>query len=117
MSDKDNNLRRAKLSRCGTYRYTLERTWDKSLPTCVFVLLNPSTADATDDDNTIRRGMAFSRAWGCGRCIFVNLFAYRTPHPKELKATGCPIGPKNDRWITHWAKRAKILVAAWGAHP
>lgn len=98
------------------YRYTLERTWDESLPTVVFVLLNPSTADETVDDPTNVRGMNFARDWECGQCVFVNLFAWRTPSPKVMKKADCPIGPDNDKWIKHWADRADILVAAWGTH-
>lgn len=98
------------------YRYTLERVWDSDLPTVVFCLLNPSTADETVDDRTNVRGMSFAQAWGCGRCIFVNLFAIRTPKPKVMKASLAPIGPDNDKWIKHWADKADILVAAWGTH-
>ena len=39
----------ARLSDCGTYRYTLGRRWDDG-PTATFVMLNPSTADASQDD-------------------------------------------------------------------
>lgn len=46
----------AVLSSCGTYRYTLERWWDRTRKPLVFFLLNPSTADASTDDRTLRRG-------------------------------------------------------------
>lgn len=45
----------ATISECGKYRYRLWRVWDESLPTCCFVMLNPSKADATEDDPTIRQ--------------------------------------------------------------
>ena len=112
----DEIVRSAQFSECRLYRYTLERVWDADLPTCVFILLNPSTATELIDDPTNRRGMGFARKWGCGTCVFVNLFAFRTPKPKEMKAAENPAGILNDQWIRHWARKADILVAAWGTH-
>jgi len=108
--------RGARFSDCRTYRYTLEREWNSERPICVFILLNPSIADAFVDDPTNRRGMGFARKWKCGMCIFVNLFAFRTPNPKEMKSVADPVGPDNNEWIKHWARSANILVAAWGTH-
>lgn len=34
------------------YRYRLWRTWDVDLPLVGFIMLNPSTADETEDDQT-----------------------------------------------------------------
>lgn len=112
----DNILRRAEFSPDRIYRYTLERTWNPNLGTCVFILLNPSTADAEIDDPTIRRGVGFTQDWGYGRCVFVNLFAYRTSCPAVLREADSPIGRQNDKWIKYWANRATVLVAAWGIH-
>lgn len=112
----DEIIRSAQFSKCRLYRYTLERVWDADLPTCVFILLNPSTATELVDDPTNRRGMGFARKWGCGTCVFVNLFAFRTPKPKEMKAAADPVGSLNNRWIKSWSVLADILVAAWGTH-
>jgi hypothetical protein len=38
------------LSECRTYRYELWQIWDESKPYAMFIGLNPSTADETDDD-------------------------------------------------------------------
>ena len=108
--------RSADFSICKRYRYTLNRVWDVKGTTCVFILLNPSTATEIIDDPTNRRGIGFARKWGCGACVFVNLFAFRTPKPKEMKSEVDPIGPMNDAWIENWADLADILVAAWGTH-
>ena len=54
------------ISACGQYRYHLWRRWDELLPTMVWVMLNPSTADATEDDPTIRRCIGFAKREGCG---------------------------------------------------
>ncbi len=112
----DGIVRHAEFSHCLVYRYTLERTWDCTLPTVVFVLLNSSVADQYVDDPTNVRGMGFARAWGCGRCVFVNLFAFRTPNPKLMMAADDPIGPDNDMHIQYWAKNADKIVLAWGAN-
>jgi len=45
----------AKLSDDKLYRYQLSRIWDEDKPTVLFIMLNPSTADADVDDPTIRR--------------------------------------------------------------
>lgn len=64
--------RSAVISPCKMYRYLLRRAWDESLPTALFVMLNPSTADAEVDDPTIRRCMGFARSWGMGSIEVVN---------------------------------------------
>jgi hypothetical protein len=108
-------LRRAAFSRCGAYRYALWRTWDETRPAVLFVALNPSTADHRRDDPTIRRCIGFARSWGYGGLLVANLFAYRTPHPRILRAAPDPVGPRNDRWISRLAREAAFVVAAWGA--
>lgn len=106
----------AVLSECGTYRYRLSRTWDESLRPACWVLLNPSTADATEDDATIRRCVGFARAWGCGGIVVVNLFAYRATDPRELKRHPDPVGPENDRHIRATVEQCHPVVAGWGVH-
>ena len=113
MSDRMD--RSAIFSRCGLYRYTLERRWAIG-PSLLWVLLNPSTADAKRDDPTNRRGIGFSRRWGFAACVFVNLFAFRSPDPSEMKAAGLPIGLDNDFHILDQAERADRIVVAWGTH-
>lgn len=106
----------AAISECGTYRYDLQRWWDDSLRACVFVMLNPSTADATHDDPTVRRCVGFSKGWGFGGLVVVNLFAVRSPDPKVMKAHPSPVGPENDRHIRRWLEQAGRVIAAWGTH-
>lgn len=112
----DGIIRHAEFSRCLLYRYTLERSWNPTLPTVLFILLNPSTANQYVDDPTNRRGLGFARAWGCGRCVFVNLFAFRTPKPKVMMAADDPVGPDNDMHIEFWAEKSDKIVLAWGTH-
>ena len=91
---------------------------------CLFIMLNPSTADATRNDPTIRRCIGFATGWGHDRLLIANLFGYRATFPAELKrvavAGGCPIGPGNNRWIRRAARyvadRGGPVVLGWGIH-
>lgn len=107
----------ATLSSCGRYRYDLLRRWDDRPPWVLFVMLNPSTADATSDDPTIRRCQGYARAWGYGALRVANLFALRSTDPAGLRCAADPVGPKNDATIQRLSHAAPLTVAAWGAHP
>jgi hypothetical protein len=102
------------LSRNRLYRYTLWREWDSSKGSCVFICLNPSTADETEDDPTLRRCVNFAKDWGYGKCVIINLFAYRTTNPDELKKQDKPVGYKNNYHIKTESANAEMIVAAWG---
>ena len=104
----------AEFSDCGRYRYRLSRVWNDRIPSVLFIGLNPSTADAEQDDPTVRRCIGFARQWGYGGMVLVNLFAWRATDPRELKRVIDPIGPENDRWIAAEAARAGRIVAIWG---
>lgn len=114
----------AVLSECGTYRYSLWRRWNTERPWCVWVMLNPSTADESEDDQTIRKCMGFAKRWGCGGIHVINLFAFRATDPKELRGPGDKVGPDNEtfhklayRLIDPSGRRGGFCVAAWGAQP
>lgn len=108
----------AELSSCGRYRYRLERDgWNgDDLRTCLFVMLNPSTADAQNDDPTIRKCVGFTRRWGYGKLVVCNLFAFRSTKPEGLIDAMDPIGPENDRTLRDEAAIAALIVFAWGSH-
>lgn len=78
-------LNKAVISKCSSYRYTLERAWSRDPRYLMYVMLNPSTADADNDDPTIRRCIGFAKLLGYDGILVGNLYAYRTPHPKVLK--------------------------------
>lgn len=105
----------AVLSDDGVYRYALTRRWGQG-KALLWIMLNPSTADADNDDATIRRVIGFSKAWGYPGADVVNLFALRSRDPRELWSHPDPIGPDNDRVIWTAALRAPRIVCAWGAH-
>jgi len=125
----------ADISECKKYRYRLWREWDSSKGRACFVMLNPSTADAQADDNTIRKCITFASTWGYGAIDVVNLFAWRATDPRELvrECNACDAAREHTihktgyEWITGGrdsdaailaaATRAQIVVAAWGVIP
>lgn len=107
----------AEISLCGTYRYTLTRPRRVEHPdrgTALFCMLNPSTADATLDDPTIRRCRGFADSWGCAGITVVNLYALRSTNPDALWAHTDPVGPENDLWLRRVAREHGDVVCAWG---
>jgi hypothetical protein len=113
-------VRGADLSEDGVYRWTLTRRWSEK-PRDVWIMLNPSTADAEVDDATIRRCIGFSRKFGAGGMTVVNLFAYRATDPARLRTEGIdPVGDRNDGVIARCAHLARPLggrvICAWGSH-
>jgi Uncharacterized protein conserved in bacteria len=112
--------RDATISEDGKYRYRLSRHWDDGKPEATFVMLNPSTADAYEDDSTIRKCMGFARRWGMGGIYVGNLFAFRATDPKDMKRAADPVGPENYdhlAWICERAsKNGGITICAWGAN-
>ncbi|MCK5560130.1 MAG: DUF1643 domain-containing protein, partial [Thermoplasmata archaeon] len=80
----------------------------------VFVMLNPSTADADEDDPTIRRCIGFARGWHCGGIQVINLFAYRATNPDELLKVDDPAGPDNLQHIFSTVQDHQFVVCAWG---
>lgn len=108
----------AVMSGCGQYRYLLARDGDllATRGPAVFVLLNPSTADARQDDPTIRRCRSFARVWGCAGIRVLNLYALRSTDPRALWKHADPIGPHNDSWLAQTARTANEIVCAWGVN-
>lgn len=109
--------RSAVISDCEKYRYSLERKWDETKPRVMFLMLNPSTADANVDDATIRRCIGFAKNWGFGSLCVGNLFAYRSTNPKELLKTKEPMGILNKWHLDFMAKESEMIVCAWGNAP
>ena len=108
----------ATVSACGRFRYRLGRSWAEQgdEPVLLFVMLNPSTADAVVNDPTIKRCMGFARAADFGGIEVVNLFAYRATKPAALRSAGWQVGPENDHHIAQAARGASGVCVAWGAH-
>lgn len=111
-------VRGATISPCGRYRSHLSRVWNPNKPYALFVMLNPSIADALVDDPTIRRCVGFARSWRFGGAVVVNLFQLRATDPKVLLQTDEKNPDICDEVIWGAMRKAGVIVAAWGAlHP
>jgi hypothetical protein len=103
------------ISPCETYRYTLTRIWDDTLPRTCFVCLNPSTADASINDPTCNYCIKLVKHWGHGSIVIVNLFAFRASKPEVMRRfEGDVIGPSNDEHIFAQAQQSDLVICAWG---
>jgi hypothetical protein len=94
-------------------RYTLYRIWDEEKPLVMFIGLNPSTANASDDDPTIRRVQSMAKSWGYGGFYMMNLFCQVTPYPSELRLDDNKYSG-NLSWLLLVRKVCKDVVFAWG---
>lgn len=115
----------AVFSDCGRYRYLLWRVWDASLPRALLLMMNPSTADETENDPTIERQVRRLQQWPqqgvalqVGGLEVANVFAYRETDSRKLAglhAQGVDlVGPDNDAQILAAAQRAAIIICGWG---
>lgn len=114
----------ATLSPDGRHRYELGRRWALG-QAVLWVMLNPSVADAQTDDQTTRRCMALTRAWGFSAAVLVNLYAMRSTDPLALLHADDPEGPDNPATVAGWLEAAvepgpgvpsvAKVVVAWGA--
>ncbi|WP_127144088.1 DUF1643 domain-containing protein [Pelagibacterium montanilacus] len=105
----------ASFSPCRTWRYRLERRWAEG-PVVGFILLNPSTADESNDDPTIRRCIGYAKAWGFGGLVLGNIFALRSTDPANLYLVPDPIGPDNNVWLRRIVDQCGTIVCGWGRH-
>lgn len=110
--------REASFSPCRTWRYGLSRVWDSRKQVVMFIGLNPSSADETQDDPTIRRCIRYAYDWGYGGLVMMNLFAFRATDPQDMKAAAAPVGPENNKRLLEISKHRAvgIVIAGWGAH-
>jgi len=106
--------RSAHIDPSGRYRYSLRRIWASEAPRLCCVMLNPSTADATTDDPTLRRVMGFARRWGFGGVEVVNLYGLRSRDPRALREATDPVGPGNPAAQRRALGRAGAVLLAWG---
>jgi hypothetical protein len=113
------------LSTCGRYRYRLTRELGGDLYTvyardpgvCLFVMVNPSTADAMTDDATVRKCKAFAARWSYRVLEIVNLFAWRSTDVAALLTVPDPVGGElAQAAIVSALERADRVVLAWGSH-
>ena len=112
----------ALISPCKAYRYWLSRDLASELSAsklaeksaALFVMLNPSTANAEIDDPTIRRCRGFAKRWKCNGLIVANLYALRATDPKQLWKSDDPVGKDNDYWLRKLSSQYLDVICGWG---
>jgi len=110
------NAAGAEFSVCRRWRTLLWRRWDEARPIANFLMLNPSTADETVLDPTCARARDYAERWGYGTLLVTNVFAWRATDPGEMRAAANPVGKGNDTAILRAARKAQLVVCAWGNH-
>lgn len=99
------------------HRWLLERRFAPHPKRFVqFIMLNPSTADETDNDPTVNRCELFALDRGFDGLLVTNLFALRSTDPKGLYDHDSPVGAENDHWIRAATRKAELTICAWGNH-
>jgi hypothetical protein len=106
----------AKFNEDKTHRIFLWRIWDTELPFVLFIGLNPSTADATKDDATIRRCKRFASDNGFGGMYMMNLFSIVSSDPKILLHGNTLVDGYDDE-LKNVASKCKAVVFCWGGFP
>jgi hypothetical protein len=110
----ESKLGAAIISDCGLYRYRLERHRLSGVGAVAWIMVNPSTADADNDDATIRKVIGFTERLGGGWAIVGNKFAYRATDIRDLRGVSDPRGPENDAHLERIMREAPVVIAAWG---
>jgi hypothetical protein len=95
------------------YRWVLGRDGPGGGFTTI-VGVNPSTADAETDDQTIRKDKGFGKRYGWGGLLKVNLFGLCATDVRELAGVEDPVGPENDHYLRLAIEASKQVVVAWG---
>lgn len=106
----------AHFSECGSYRYLLTRRWEGGKGKLNIIGLNPSTADASHNDPTIRRCIDFAQRWGFAELAVTNLYAFRATKPRDLFQATDPEGPHNAAFLLETGQAAQKVLFAWGNH-
>lgn len=102
-------------STCLKYRYRLERQIGMFGQVGAFLMVNPSTANASEDDQTIRKVKGFATRLGWSKAIVGNVFAYRATDITSLAGVVEPVGPENEAHLRRIIEDSETVVCAWGA--
>ncbi len=109
--------------------FTMEEAQRHELIRVVFLMINPSTADAFQPDRTVAKCIQFAEKWGAHILEVVNLFALISPYPTDLdrayefaRAPIAGLDPREavgmdvdaNKEILAACIGAKRVIAAWG---
>lgn len=103
--------------------YLTRRWWKESGPESTGLLawigLNPSSADAGNDDPTIRRVRGFTKRAGYDGIVMLNLSIFVATEPRDLVAAldrgAADTMEEAFDQIRRWAPHVAGFVPAWGA--
>lgn len=104
------------------FRHILSWVRDDSMPILFARMLNPSTARALSDDQTMKKLIGFAKQNGYGGVVVINECDFRATKPAAAKAAGWPTtgynGTLGNRVLNdlepHELRRDVLL--AWGDH-
>lgn len=102
------------LSPCGTFRYRLDREVQAEGLVFAWFGVNPSTADATLDDQTVRKWRGFTLRNGGRRFIVGNVFSYRATDVGMLAGVTEDCGPEHWDHLRAIIAEADVLIPCWG---
>ena len=111
----------ALFSPCRRYRWRLTRSIKKSSKEIIFIGLNPSSANASNNDSTLTRVINFCRHWDYGSLTVINLFGIVATNPRHLLLYNDPIGWRNNselnKHINYWSHNPMCdLWIGWGVN-
>jgi len=98
------------------YRYLLWRSWAGLENLVLFIGLNPSLADETSNDPTIRRMIGFAKREHATGVLVANLFSYCATDPRDMKTALRPVGRANKSWLLAAQRLSTRTIACWGNH-
>ncbi len=106
-------------SECGSYRWILKRELLSGEKTVVFIGLNPSKANSTNNDRTLIRIINFCSRWNYKNIYIINLFGLISTSPNKLSKSNDPIGKNNDlitlKSLEFWQENTNCdLWLGWG---
>lgn len=108
----------ASFSNDDKYRYKLGRIISEGRKSVLWIMLNPSTANAFILDPTLRKCREFSKRWGYNIMLVGNVFAYRSTDPKGLYKIKDPLGKENKKAIEEMAldynNSECDIICGWG---
>lgn len=103
------------ISECGKYRYRLDREVQPEGKVFAYFGINPSTADAIRDDQTVKKWIGFTLRNGGRKFIAGNVFSYRATKVTELASAPFPHGPQHLAHLLGIVQEADVLVPCWGS--
>jgi len=106
-------------SECRSYRWILKRELLSGKKTVVFIGLNPSKANSSNNDRTLVRIINFCSRWNYKNIYIINLFGLISKSPSLLSKSLDPVGNHNNlitlKVLEFWSENINCdLWLGWG---